>query len=163
MSIQSVNSTTPVFTTAPAATPKKTETPADKPLSQMQGDSLELKKSAFNGALRGGLIAGGAAGATGLMFAAGTHGVEKALSMYIAGGAAAAAGVTGAVAGAVTSQVTDSGWKGALLGAVTGAATGALAMGAIGRSLNGAATGAAIGAVGGLIGGLSGTYASEKK
>jgi len=166
MNINTVNATPVVLnSTTPVAAPKKAETtPANASLNELKGDSLELKKSPINGALRGGLIAAGAGSLPGLAYmAASGGGVEKLLSMYIAGTGAAAAGVSGAIAGAVTSQVTDSPWKGALLGAVTGAVTGAAALGAIGRSLNGAATGAAIGALGGLIGGVAGTYASEKK
>jgi hypothetical protein len=163
MNINTVNSATAVINPSTPAAPKKPETSASPSLNELKGDSLELKKSPMNAALKGGLIAAGAVGLPGLIYAGSSNGVEKVFALYLAGTGAAAAGVTGAVAGAVASQVTDSPWKGALVGVLTGAATGAAAGGMLGRSLNGAATGAAVGAVGGLIGGVAGTFASEKK
>lgn len=150
----------PVQTAAPTAAPAK---PAEVPQIVSQADAVHIK-SAASGALRGGLTAAGAAAIPGLIYLAKSGGgVEKLLSMYIAGGSAVAAGATGAVAGAVTAKVTSNPFVGALLGAAVGAASGAAAGGALGRSMNGAATGAVVGAVGGLVGGIAGTYASEKK
>lgn len=164
MSITSLPSQTPTLSASTPVAPKKPETPAAKTLETLPAEAVEIKKDAFNGALRGGLTAAAAVAIPGLAYVAkSSGGIEKLFSLYIAGGGTAAAAVTGAAAGAVASQVTDSPWKGALVGAVTGAALGAGALGALGRSLNGAATGAAIGAVGGLIGGVAGSYASEKK
>lgn len=146
---------------APAAkAPEKAA--AQKPQVAIEADAY--KRGAGNGALRGGLVAAAAIAVPGIAYVAvSAGGVEKSLSLMIAGGSTAAAGITGAVAGAVSSQMTDSPFKGAVIGVLVGAATGAATAGAIGRSWNGAATGAVIGAIGGLIGGAAGSYGIEKK
>ncbi len=140
---------------------------AEKPAAQKPQVAIEAdnyKRSAGNGALKGGLVTAAAIAVPGIAFVASSAGgLDKSLSLVLAAGGTAGAGIAGAVAGAVSSQMTDSPVKGALLGAVVGAATGAAITGTIGRSLSGALTGAIVGAVGGLIGGAAGTYATEKK
>lgn len=132
-------------------------------VSSLAKDTVSTS-TVLKGALKGGLVAGGAVAVPGLLYTASQKGMSKAFSIHMTGYGAVGAAAAGVLAGAVVAgSGTESKAKGAFIGAVVGAAAGATAMGIMSKNVNAAAAGALFGMATGAVGGVVGTLGTPSK